>query len=237
MSARWAARIRVALGSFELDVDLEGGPRPTVVVGPNGSGKTTLLRALAGGVAARGTIRVAGRLWLDYDGGVSLDPEARRCGYVPQGSGLFPHLSVLENVCFGLRGRPGRLNEAMRMLESMEATELTERAASTLSGGQAQRVALARALVTRPDMLLLDEPLSAVDLGGRGPLRSLIREQAELRPTVIVTHDPKDIRALDPEIVVLERGRVVQRGRPDELAAAPAGPLVGELFDGWGASR
>lgn len=226
--------MRVELGGFRLDVEVSGGTEATVVVGVNGSGKSTLLRALAGGLElAEGRIEVGGALWSE--GGAGQPPEARRVGYVPQGSGLFPHASVLDNVAFGVRARSKRerRERARSALDAAEAGALADRPASTLSGGQAQRVALIRALVTEPSMLLLDEPLSAVDLGARGPLRQLLAEQSRRRPVVVVTHDPKDIRVLDARVVVLEAGRVIQAGRPEVLARAPANGLVRELFEGW----
>lgn len=237
-SGRWRARVELALGRFRLDLELAGGPRPMVVVGPNGSGKSTLLRTLAGGHRPRrGRIEVEGQVWLDAEAGVDLRPEDRRVGFVPQGSRLFPHLSVIDNVAFGIDGRlEERRRRAAATLEHMGCLGLTERPVSTLSGGEAQRVALARALILEPALLLLDEPLSAVDLGARRGLRTIIAQQASLRPALVVTHDPRDIVAFDADVAVLEEGRLAQLGTADEVARRPATPLAEELFEGWGAS-
>ncbi|MCZ7687378.1 MAG: ABC transporter ATP-binding protein [Sandaracinaceae bacterium] len=233
----WRVAMRARLGALELDVELEGGSEPVALVGPNGAGKTTLLRWIAGAeLAASGVIEIGGETLFDSRRGVDLAPEARRVGYVPQGFGLFPHLSAIDNVAFGLaeRGRPAaeRRRAATEMLEGLGCAELAERAVSTLSGGEQQKVALARALVVEPRMLLFDEPMAALDAASRRRMRAFLRERLAERgaPAIVVTHDPRDVAALAAEVFVLEGGRIVQRGTPHELASAPGSELVAELF-------
>ena len=168
---------------------------------------------------------------------IDVPMEERRVGYVPQGYGLFPHMTVLENVCFGLSVR-GRVDAASRramglaQLESLGCASLAARMPERLSGGEQQRVALARALVTEPAMVLLDEPLAALDAISRRSVRRFLSSRlAQLaQPSVIVTHDIRDVEALGADVCVLEEGRVVQSGTPDELRAAPASPFVAEFL-------
>ncbi len=234
----WRAAIRVDLDAFTLEVDIAGGVRPLAIVGENGSGKTTLLRAIAGAVTPRsGRIEAGGAVLFDERDGTILPPEARRVGYVPQGYGLFPHLSVLDNVAFGLAvgsgsiPRPKRVELARAALAELDAAELATRMPAGLSGGEAQRVALARALVIEPRILLMDEPLAALDATARRAVRSFLaaRLRELARPSVIVTHDVRDVQALGAEVVVLDAGRVVQRGTLDELRSAPASAFVAEF--------
>ena len=237
---RWSVRVEAQAGEFHLDAHIEGGAAPVAIIGPNGSGKTTLLRVIAGACPAdRGCIRMGDRLLFDSRAGVSLAPENRRVGYVPQGYGLFPHLTVLDNVAFGLAAGPGRARRADRrgiaaeILGEIECGKLARRYPAMLSGGEKQRVALARALLPAPEMLLLDEPLAAMDVAARRGLRVyLARHLARRRqPAIVVTHDPRDVHALSPPTVyVLERGKVVQSGSPERLAAEPATDFVAEFF-------
>ncbi len=236
----WEAAIRVCLGTLELDARVEGELRPIVLVGPNGSGKTTLLRAIAGAVpSATGLVRVSERVLLDSERAVSLGPEQRRVGYVPQGYGLFPHLSVRDNVIFGLETRSprwprsARHNAATRILSQLGCSELAARMPASLSGGEQQRVALARALVVEPDLLLLDEPLSALDAAARRTTRTFLVDRLTdlAKPAIVVTHDLRDVLALGAEVFVLEQGCIAQRGSPDDLRRHPATAFVAELFD------
>lgn len=235
----WQVRARTRLGSLSLEAELSGDTRPVVLAGPNGAGKTTLLRIIAGALAPdAGLVRLGDRTVLDTAAGLDLPPEERRVGYVPQGYGLFPHLDVADNVAFGLLAasprpdRQARREAAGEMLERMGCRELAGRDPASLSGGEQQRVALARALITEPDMLLLDEPLSALDAIARRKLRGFLAERlgALGRPTIVVTHDVRDARALGADIVFLEAGRVVQCGAIDRVEAAPATDFVGEFF-------
>jgi len=234
----WRASVALHVGTFELDVSIEGGEGVTAIMGPNGSGKTTLLRAIAGALPMeRAHIAVGERLLARTSEGIDEPIEERAVGYVPQGYGLFPHLGVLANVAFGLstgprrRPRPERLTAARAMLERLDAGALADRAVATLSGGEKQRVALARALVIEPSLLLLDEPLAALDVRRRRQVRRFLAEQLSAwgRPALLVTHDVRDVAALDARLVVLDAGRVVQEGSLAELRASPASELVAEL--------
>lgn len=230
----WEIELRGRLGGLALDVCFEAGDGPTILVGPNGAGKTTVLRAIAGADAGlRGHVRLGGRTLLDTTRGVDLPPEARRIGYVPQGLGLFPHLTALDNVAFGCGRGPAARQRAHAMLGRMGALGLASRRPHELSGGERQRIALARALAIEPAGLLLDEPLSALDVGQRRRTRALLAEhlRGAGRPAIVVTHDVRDLLAIDGRLVVLEAGRVVQVGRAIELAAAPATDFVADLLE------
>jgi molybdate transport system ATP-binding protein len=238
MSATLQAALELRLGSLDLDVAIEASPEDVVaVVGPNGAGKTTLLRALAGLVPiGRGRVTLGDRIVEDTGSGVRLAPEQRPVAVVPQGSVLFPHLTALDNVAYGLRARGAGKADARRQARvwlervGLDVTHVDARPAR-LSGGQAQRVALARALATRPALLLLDEPLSAVDVAAKGPLRRMLREQLAGVPAVrmVVTHDPVDAMALADRLVVLEDGRVTQDGPLRDVTTRPRSAWVARL--------
>ena len=243
---RWRVRVQVEAGDFRLDAELEGGEDPVVVVGPNGAGKTTFLRAVCGACRpAAGTVRIGDRTLFDSDAGIDQPPEDRRIGYLPQGCGLFPHLTAAENVAFGLVGRGARRQAgrggraanrrwaAVALMEEMRCADLADRFPASLSGGEQQRVALARTLLPNPEMVLLDEPLSAMDAPARRSFRDyLAAHLAERnRPAIVVTHDARDVRALGPsQVYVLEDGRIAQQGRPERLAASPATAFVAGFF-------
>lgn len=238
--AVWTAKLEVRRGGFSLDVDLAGGAGVLALVGPNGSGKTTVLRALAGAVPAdRAEIQVADRVLHSSSRGIDVPMEQRRIGYVPQGYRLFPHLSVLDNVAFGLSVGPARLARPQRharataILEDLGCAALAERSIATLSGGEQQRVALARALVLEPDLLLLDEPLAALDAISRRQVRAFLVEHLARfgHPTVLVTHDVDDVVALDARVAVLEQGSLLQCGDLGSLSRAPVTAFVGAFLD------
>jgi molybdate transport system ATP-binding protein len=229
--------VRGVVGARSLAVAFVARGRPLVVVGPNGAGKTTALMMVLGARRpAEGRVVLGGVALFDGARGVDVPVEARRLGFVPQRYGLFPHLDVLGNVAYGVRGssRNERLERARAVLAELDVAGLADRRPAGLSGGELQRVALARALACQPRALLLDEPLAALDVTLRAEVRRFLA--ARLRsapiPTVVVTHDPADARALDGDVVVVEAGAVVQRGRLAELAAAPATEFVRRFTEG-----
>lgn len=226
-----------ALGAFRLDVALTVAPGDVVaVLGPNGAGKSSTFRALAGLLALEaGHVRLDGEVLDDPATGRFVPPERRPVAVVFQDYLLFPHLSVLENVAFGLRARgtPARAARA-RAAGWLERVGLADKAAlrpGTLSGGQAQRVALARALVTEPRLLLLDEPLAALDAGTRNEVRRDLRRHLASVGGVrlLVTHDPVDAYALADRVVILEGGTVVQQGSLAEVTARPRSRYIADL--------
>jgi molybdate transport system ATP-binding protein len=190
------------------------GHSVTVLFGPSGCGKTTVLRCLAGlEKPEEGSIQFSGKIWFDAQQGIDLSPQQRGIGFVFQDYALFPHLTVADNIGFGLRaGDAGaRVNE---MLQRFALAEVAQQRPRQLSGGQQQRVALARALVCRPRLLLLDEPLSALDATLREGLRGELRQflSACDVPVLLVTHDRDEALALGDELVVMSGGRVRQSG-------------------------
>ncbi|MCU1499444.1 MAG: transporter ATP-binding protein [Acidimicrobiales bacterium] len=232
------AHLQVALGTLSLDVEL-AAPAGSVlaVLGPNGAGKTTILRTLAGfSPLTGGHVDVAGRRLDDPVAGVWVVPEERRVGFVHQDLLLFPHLSVLDNVAFGPRSAGAARAASRRLahawLERVGLAQHADDRPSVLSGGQAQRVALARALVAEPDLLLLDEPLSALDVGTRATTRRDLHHFLEgfAGVTVVVTHDPLDALTLAREVVVLEDGSVTQGGSIAEVTARPRTRYVADLL-------
>jgi molybdate transport system ATP-binding protein len=234
----WSVRVRARVGDLELDVELEGNARPVALVGPNGSGKTTLLRIVAGALRPdRGTVSLDGRTLFDSAAGVDLPIERRRVAYLPQGYGLFPHLRVVDNVAFGLAhgerpmGRDERRRVALAMLAELGVDGLASRFPRRLSGGEGQRVALARALVVDPRILLLDEPMAALDTAQRRKVRAFLASwlASQGRPAIVATHDVRDVVALGATVCGLDGGRVVQRGSVAELRAAPATEFLAEF--------
>ncbi len=227
----------VRRGGFTLTLDVTVPPGQVLgVLGPNGSGKTTLLRALAGlAPVATGRISLGGTVLDDAAAGTFTQAAQRPVGYVFQDYRLFPHLTVTENVAFGPRargmGRAAGRAAAREWLARLGIADLAGRKPAQLSGGQAQRVALARALAGQPELLLLDEPMSALDA------RTRLEVQAELRqhladfpgPCLLVTHDPLEALVLADRLLVLEDGKVVQDGPPARVARQPATEYVARL--------
>jgi molybdate transport system ATP-binding protein len=237
MSSGLEAAIRLHLGSLALDVELTVEPGEVVaVLGPNGAGKSTLLRAVAGLTPIdAGRIVLDGQLLDDPAAGVFVPPERRPIGVVFQDYLLFPNLTALDNVAFGLlaRRRPkaSARQVAREWLGRVGLVDHAHHRPRALSGGQAQRVALARALATDPRVLLLDEPLSALDAGARGELRRDLRRYLDAFDgmRLLVTHDPVDAFALAERVVVLEAGRVVQAGTLAAVTAHPRSRYVADL--------
>jgi molybdate transport system ATP-binding protein len=231
------AEVELRLGQLALEVELAVATGELVVLlGPNGAGKTTLLRALAGLVAlGRGRVVLDGQVLEDAGAGTWVPTERRPIGFVFQDHLLFPHLSALENVAFGLRARGlGRAEARRRAAAWLDRVGLAGQAGArprALSGGQAQRVALARAMAGDPRLLLLDEPLAALDAAARAEVRrDLRRHLASFDGTrLLVTHDPLEAMALADRLVVLEGGRVTQTGGPAEVSARPRSRYVAEL--------
>jgi molybdate transport system ATP-binding protein len=221
----------VGRAAFSLDVDVEFPPSITAILGPTGSGKTTLLGVVAGRFrAARGRITLGNRVFLDDSRRVFLSASRRRVGYVFQRPLLFPHLTVQENVTFGVRGHlPGRRqHQALEWLERVGGAALAPRHPTTLSGGEQQRVALARALAAEPQVVLLDEPTTALDLASRAEMLQTIRTvQAESGvPFLYVCHSPSEATRVGDRALVVSEGQVVQQGTPVEVLSAPGSLAV-----------
>jgi molybdate transport system ATP-binding protein len=216
-------RLDHPLRSFSLSLAVELGRETLALVGPSGAGKSSVLRAIAGLLRPeRGRIALGARPWLDTEEQIDLPPERRSVGLVFQEYALFPHLDVRRNVAFGGRGRVDELLERFRISHLAQARPVD------LSGGERQRVALARALARDPAVLLLDEPLSALDAHTRGVVRGELAEVlGELGlPTLLVTHDFEDAAALADRVGVIVDGRILQLGQAAELLAAPADAFV-----------
>jgi len=221
--------------SFEVAVDLAIEPGETVaLLGPNGAGKSTVVDAVAGHLAiSEGTISLGDRV-LDDGAATFVAPELRNIGVVFQNYLLFDHLDVLDNIAFGLAVEMPRREARQRArtwLEPMGLEQLADRRPSELSGGQAQRVALARALAPRPDLLLLDEPLAALDARTRHQVRRTLGAHLEsyTGPRLLITHEPMDAFLLADRIVVMEDGAIVQSGSADDIRRAPATDYVAAL--------
>ena len=229
------ALLRLSRGTLDLDLPLAAADGTVVaVLGPNGAGKTTALHVLAGLVPlAAGHVRVDGESWSAD--GIHLDPSLRRVGMLAADHLLFPHLTARANVAFGPRSRgTSRADAATRAdaeLDALGAGDLRDRRPAQLSHGQAQRVALARALATDPRLLLLDEPLSALDPELRPQVRAALaaRLRAYTGSTVLVTHDPLDALTLADHLVFVESGRVVQEGTPADVVARPRNAYVAHV--------
>ena len=227
----------LARGDFRADLAVSVADGEVLgVLGPNGAGKSTLLRTLAGLLPLdTGTVQLGERVLDDPAHGIFLQPEQRPVGLVFQDYRLFPHLDVLDNVAFagrcrGLSRRESR-SLASGWLDRLGLADLAGRRPAEVSGGQAQRVALARALAREPELLLLDEPLAALDTRTRLEVRTELRRHlADFPgPTVLVTHDPLEAMVMTDRLLVLEDGRVVQDAVPAEVARRPATPFVARL--------
>ena len=222
---RVAAQVEIPAPGFSV----------TVLFGPSGSGKSTVLRLLAGlEPADAGRITFGDRVWADAGRGTFLPPQARHVGFLAQGYALFPHLSVAANLAFGLRDlpAPARRERVAELVALLDLRGLAHRRPAQLSGGQQQRVALGRALARRPSLLLLDEPLSALDRAAqlrlRRELRDLLR-RLDL-PTVLVTHDRAEALQLGDRIVVMEEGRICQAGAIQQVFDRPTEAGVARIL-------
>lgn len=226
------AELAKAIGDIELEVSLRvDAGRCLALAGPSGAGKTTVLRLIAGAATPRrGRILCGEQVWLDTARRVKEPPEHRRCGYLFQEYALFPHLCAWRNVAYGLGDLPRhqRRAQAVELLERLGLGDRAEARPGTLSGGERQRVALARALARRGDVLLLDEPLAALDTRTRADAAHVVAEilRESEAPVILVTHDFADAALLADEVAVMDRGRIVQQGTATGLAAAPGTAFV-----------
>ncbi len=231
------AHLCLQLGSLDLDVTFDVAPGELLaLLGPNGAGKSTVLRALAGlAPLDAGSITIDGVVVDDSAQHVFVEPEHRPVGVVFQDYLLFDHMSVLENVAYGLRARgtPRRAarDAATAWLARVGLSDYADQSPRALSGGQAQRTALARALATTPRLLLLDEPLAALDVGTRATVRRDLRRFLESFDgmRILVTHDPVDAYALADRVAIIESGRIVQSGSLAEVTAHPRSRYVADL--------
>jgi molybdate transport system ATP-binding protein len=232
------ASVRVAAGTLTIEASFEAAPGQTVaVLGPNGAGKTTLVRAIAGlAPLISGRVVLDGDVLEDTATGAFVPTERRPIGMVFQQYLLFPHLSVLDNVAYGPRARGASDAEAravaLQWLKRLGVPNLAAVRPGLISGGEAQRVALARAMASQPRLLLLDEPLAALDVTTRAQVRRDLRSQlaAFSGVRVLVTHDPVDALTLADRVVVLEHGGVVQQGSVSEVAQRPRSDFVADLM-------
>lgn len=227
--------VKIKRTDFELDVDLDlPASGISIILGPSGSGKSTLLRLIAGlEKPDYGRINVRNTIWADTQKGICRPPQQRRVGMVFQDYALFNHLTVLDNVGFGLP-RIGRKQRVVEWLSRLHLSELADRYPHQLSGGQKQRVALARVLATEPDLLLLDEPFSALDIHLRHQLREELMETVShvKQPVLMVSHDLDDARFLADTIGVMVNGRLQQLGKPYEVFDDPHTLSVARVL-GW----
>jgi molybdate transport system ATP-binding protein len=231
-------QILAQIGSLTVDVELGMGNETLVLAGPNGAGKTTLLLLILGALPCKkARIQIGENIVLDTGLKINAPTEDRGIGYVPQDYALFPHFNVRENVEFALRCRSSKEkpreidSQVNAALESLNISTLANQKTQTLSGGEKQRVALSRALSTKPKALLLDEPLSALDIRSRKSTREFLAGTLKnlSLPSIVVTHDSLDARTLGQRIAIIEAGRITQIGTWDELAKNPKSDFVEEF--------
>jgi molybdate transport system ATP-binding protein len=215
---------RIPLADFDLELDASFQARVTSLFGPSGAGKTTILDAIAGlRSIASGEIEINGKTLVSTKRGIHLSPQARAVGYVPQEGALFPHLSVKKNILFGAgRGLHAKKAQAFttdHVIGVLEIESLLERPVTKLSGGEAQRVALARAILSYPQLLLLDEPLAALDIGLKErilPYLGRVRDEFSI-PIIYVTHNMSEVLALADWVLMIRQGRLIAQGIPREI--------------------
>jgi molybdate transport system ATP-binding protein len=215
---------RIPLADFELEVDASFQARVTSLFGPSGAGKTTILDAIAGlRSVASGEIEINGKTLVSTRRAINLSPQARAVGYVPQEGALFPHLSVKKNVLFGagrgLHAEKAKAFTTDHVIGVLEIESLLERPVTKLSGGEAQRVALARAILSHPQLLLLDEPLAALDIGLKErilPYLGRVRDEFSI-PIIYVTHNMSEVLALADWVLMIRQGRLIAQGVPREI--------------------
>ncbi|MFN2489522.1 MAG: sulfate/molybdate ABC transporter ATP-binding protein [Actinomycetota bacterium] len=232
-----SAHVALARGDLILDVEVNVAAGETVaLLGPNAAGKSTLVEALCGLIPIdAGEVRVGGDLWESRNERVRLHPQQRSVGVMFQSLLLFPALSAVDNVAYGLRAshmsKVAARATALRVMERFDIADVAEQMPSTLSGGQAQRVALARALAVEPDVLLLDEPMSSLDIENRAEARRALGDALDgfAGATLLVTHEPLEAMALADRLVIIERGRIVQTGTMGDIRRHPRSRYVASL--------
>ncbi len=222
------------LNGFQLKACFSVPPGFTMLLGPSGGGKTTLLNCIAGLLRPdAGHIAIGSRVLFDSAGAINVRVAQRRLGYVFQGLALFPHMTVARNVSYGIAGLPvaERQERTATLLESFHIAHLAGRKATEISGGERQRAALARSLVTQPDALLLDEPLTALDRATRSKIIGDLRAWNAARPIPIlfVTHSPEEAFALGERVVVIEAGQIVAQGMPQEVLTSPRHETIAQI--------
>jgi molybdate transport system ATP-binding protein len=222
------------LSAFTLEVEFETSAGFTMLLGPSGCGKTTLLNCVAGFARPdAGRVSLGKRALFDSSSGVNVPVPERHLGYMFQNLALFPHMTVEQNVQYGLVKLPAAERRArmMAMLESFRIPHLVGRTPSQISGGERQRVALARSLVTNPSMLLLDEPLSALDAASKSKILDDLREwnAAHRIPILYVTHSPQEAFAVGEQVVVLQSGRILAQGTPQDVLSTPRHETIAQI--------
>jgi molybdate transport system ATP-binding protein len=234
LTARLRKNFPAAERAFSLDVEFSAAPGFTILFGPSGSGKTTLLDCVAGLTTPHaGRISVRERILFDAASRIDIPVSSRGVGYVLQDLALFPHLTVEQNTEYGLAHlpRPARRSRAAAMLREFRIDHLRRQRPVQISGGERQRVALARTLVTDPSVLLLDEPLAALDAATKSKILDDLRRwnQAHRIPILYVTHSREEVLALGERVIVMERGRIIAQGTPHEVLRAPLQESVAQL--------
>lgn len=230
-------RMEKKLRDFKLKIDFTVNMGEVLVLlGTNGSGKSTVLNLLSGLLNPdKGEITLNGRSLFSSQKAISCPPEERNIGYVFQNYALFPHMSVFENIAYGLkmRKRPKEeiFEQIQRTLEDLDIAHVRDERVTNLSGGQRQRVALARSLIIQPHLLLLDEPLTALDPQTRDKIRIELRETLVTgnQPSILVTHSIKDAKIIGDKVMILEKGRVIWTGKPEELETESGIPDLSDL--------
>lgn len=231
-----SCEIKKQLRDFELDIRFELGDGTLVIVGKSGCGKSTTLKAIAGLITPdQGKIQVGETIYFDRQLKININPEDRGIGFLFQNYALFPHLDVFDNVAYGLAVRKISKKEQLirveETLHSLGITHLSKSMPSELSGGEQQRVALARAIVVKPKLLILDEPLSALDVTTHARVRSELKKtlSALKIPSIIVTHDYEDAISLGERILVMDKGSVIQEGTSKDLLTKPRSSFVADF--------